>query len=82
MNVYVIGMAISFVIYLIIGYCVSKKVKDANDFYVAGRNAPVLLIVGSMIASYVSTGMFMGDAGEYYCGCGIHPGRSILWKVS
>lgn len=68
MNVYVIGMAISFVIYLIIGYCVSKKVKDANDFYVAGRNAPVLLIVGSMIASYVSTGMFMGDAGEYYCG--------------
>ena len=35
MNVYVIGMAISFVIYLIIGYCVSKKVKDANDFYVA-----------------------------------------------
>ncbi len=67
-NIYFIGMAISFIIYLLIGFIVSRKVKNANDFYVAGRNAPVFLIVGSMIASYVSTGMFMGDAGEYYSG--------------
>lgn len=68
MNIYLIGMAISFVVYLVIGFFISRKVKDANDFFVAGRNAPVVLIVGSMIASYVSTGMFMGDAGEYYSG--------------
>lgn len=68
MNIYFIGIAISFAIYLIVGYFVSKKIKNADDFYVAGRNAPTLLIVGSMIASYVSTGMFMGDAGEYYSG--------------
>lgn len=68
MNVYLFGMTISFVVYLVMGFFISKKVKDANDFFVAGRNAPVLLIVGSMIASYVSTGMFMGDAGEYYSG--------------
>lgn len=68
MNIYLIGMIVSFVIYIIIGFFISRKVKDANDFYVAGRNAPILLIVGSMIASYVSTGMFMGDAGEYYSG--------------
>lgn len=68
MNIYFIGMLISFVIYLVIGFLVSKKVRNANDFYVAGRNAPIILIVGSMIASYVSTGMFMGDAGEYYSG--------------
>lgn len=68
MNIYLIGMVISFVVYLIIGFFISRKVKNANDFYVAGRNAPVILIVGSMIASYVSTGMFMGDAGEYYSG--------------
>ncbi|WP_296014193.1 sodium:solute symporter family protein [uncultured Treponema sp.] len=61
-------MVISFVIYIMIGYFISRKIKDANDFYVAGRNAPLLLIIGSMIASYVSTGMFMGDAGEYYKG--------------
>lgn len=68
MNIYFIGMCISFVVYLVVGFIISKSVKNANDFFVAGRNAPVFLIVGSMIASYVSTGMFMGDAGEYYSG--------------
>lgn len=68
MNIYLIIMVTSFIIYLVIGFFISRKVKNANDFYVAGRNAPMLLIVGSMIASYVSTGMFMGDAGEYYSG--------------
>ena len=67
-NIYFIGMSISFAIYIIAGFIISRKVKDANDFYVAGRRAPLLLIVGSMIASYASTGMFMGDAGEYYSG--------------
>ena len=68
MNIYFIGMLISFCIYLVIGFFISRRVKNVNDFYVAGRNAPIPLIVGSMIASYVSTGMFMGDAGEYYSG--------------
>lgn len=66
--IYIVGMAISFAVYIILGMVISKKVKTADDYYVAGRNAPVFLIVGSMIASYVSTGMFMGDAGEYYGG--------------
>lgn len=68
MNIYTIGISISFILYIILGSIISTKVKSANDFYVAGRRAPVLLITGSMIASYVSTGMFMGDAGEYYSG--------------
>lgn len=67
-NIYFVGMCISFVIYIIASVLISRKVKSANDFYVAGRRAPLLLIVGSMIASYASTGMFMGDAGEYYSG--------------
>lgn len=67
-NIYFIGMCISFVIYIIASILISRKVKSANDFYVAGRRAPLLLIVGSMIASYASTGMFMGDAGEIYSG--------------
>ncbi len=68
MNIYFYGMCISMTIYIIIGIVVSRKVRDANDFYVAGRNAPVLLIAGSMIASYTSTGMFMGDAAQCYDG--------------
>lgn len=68
MNVYFLGMCISMVVYIVIGLAVSRKVKDANDFYVAGRKAPVLLIAGSLIASYTSTGMFMGDAAQCYEG--------------
>lgn len=68
MNVYFLGMCISMVIYLFIGVFVSKKVKNADDFYVAGRQAPVYLIAGSMIASYASTSLFMGDAAECYSG--------------
>lgn len=67
-NIYFIGMCIAMAIYLIIGVVVSKKVKSANDFYVAGRQAPVLLIAGSLIASYTSTGLFMGDAAQCYEG--------------
>lgn len=68
MNVYFLGMCISMVIYVLIGIFVSRGVKDANDYYVAGRRAPVLLIAGSLIASYTSTGMFMGDAAQCYEG--------------
>lgn len=68
MNIYFIGMCISMVVYIVIGMLVSRKVKDANDYYVAGRRAPVLLIAGSLIASYTSTGMFMGDAAQCYEG--------------
>ena len=56
------------IIYIIIGLLVSRKVKDANDYYVAGRRAPIILIAGSLIASYTSTGMFMGDAAQCYEG--------------
>lgn len=68
MNVYLCGMIISMVIFVIISMIVSKKVKNAEDFYVAGRQAPVILIAGSLIASYSSTGMFMGDAATCYQG--------------
>lgn len=68
MNIYLIGMCVAMVVFLGISYVVSKKVKTANDFYVAGRKAPLFLIAGSMIASYTSTGMFMGDAAEAFEG--------------
>lgn len=68
MNIYFIGMCISFVVYIIIGMQISKRVKNVDDYYVAGRRAPTFLISGSMIASYASTGMFMGDAAQCYDG--------------
>lgn len=68
MNIYFIGMMISLAVYILIGVIVSRKVKSVDDYYVAGRRAPVFLIAGSLIASYTSTGMFMGDAAQCYDG--------------
>lgn len=68
MNVYLIGIIISFIVYVVVSILIGRKVKTKNDFYVAGRKAPLILVVGSMIASYVSTGLFMGDAAEFYNG--------------
>lgn len=68
MNIYLIGMIIAMILFLAVSKIVSKKVQNAEDFYVAGRQAPVLLIAGSLIASYSSTGMFMGDAATCYDG--------------
>ncbi len=68
MNIYFVGMCIAMLFFLGLSFLISKKVKNAEDFYVAGRKAPLVLIAGSMIASYTSTGMFMGDAAEAYEG--------------
>lgn len=40
MNIYLLGMIITMVLYVVVGAMISRGVKDANDFYVAGRNAP------------------------------------------
>ncbi len=68
MNVYLTGMIVAMVAFVIIGFVINKKIRNVEDFYVAGRRAPVLLIAGSLIASYSSTGMFMGDAAQCYDG--------------
>lgn len=68
MNPYLIGVIIAIIVFMIVGVLAGRKVKDTNDYYVAGRNAPVILIVGSLIASFLSTGAFMGDTGEVYSG--------------
>ncbi len=67
-NVYLIGVIIAIIAFMAIGIVAGKKVKNTDDYYVAGRRAPVILIVGSLIASFLSTGAFMGDTGEVYGG--------------
>lgn len=58
----------SFILYLLIGIFVSRKVKTKSDYYVAGRSAPTLLIVGTLVASFLSTVSFMGELGFSYDG--------------
>lgn len=68
MNIYLIGIIVSMVVYLAVGMYAGKKVKNTDDYYVAGRRAPAILIVGSLVASFLSTGAFLGDTGEVYSG--------------
>lgn len=68
MNVYLIGIIVAIIVFIVIGVLAGRGVKDTNDYYVAGRHAPVILIVGSLIASFLSTGAFLGDTGEVYGG--------------
>ena len=68
MNIYFVGMCVAMTTLVCVGIWISRKIQGAEDFYVAKRQAPVLLIAGSLIASYTSTGMFMGDASMFYDG--------------
>ena len=68
MNTYFVGIIVSVIIYLAVGIVSGKRVKNINDYYVAGHRAPTLLIVGSLVASFLSTGAFLGDTGEVYSG--------------
>jgi sodium/pantothenate symporter len=68
MNAYAIGILISLVAYVVIGNWAGRKVKHLDDFLVAGRRAPTLLILGTLIASAVGTGSFLGDSGFAYSG--------------
>lgn len=58
MNLYFLGILAALVVFFAVGIAAGRMVKDTNDYYVSGRNAPTLLIVGSLIASFLSTAPF------------------------
>jgi Na+/proline symporter len=67
-SVYAVGLLISIIVYLAVGNYAGRKVKHLEDYFVAGRNAPTLLIVGTLVASLMSTNAFMGETGVGYAG--------------
>ena len=68
MNSFQIDIVVSLAGYLAIGWYAGRRVKDLEDFFVAGRNAPTILILGTLVASFMSTNAFMGEAGMSYQG--------------
>mgnify|MGYP005715879393 FL=1 len=70
MNIFLIALIISMISYLAIGWYAGRKVKNLEDYYVAGRNASTLLIVGTLVASFMSTNAFLGEMGMSYQGHG------------
>jgi SSS family solute:Na+ symporter len=51
---------------IIIGWWVSRKQKSGDDFLLAGRNVPLLLSLGTTVATMVGTGSSMGAVGFAY----------------
>ncbi len=70
MNAYAYGILISLAVYLVVGNYAGRKVKHLDDYFVAGRQAPTLLIVGTLVASLMSTNAFLGETGMAYSGHG------------
>ncbi|WP_299234646.1 sodium:solute symporter family protein [uncultured Halomonas sp.] len=68
MNIYFWGLLVSLAIYLLVGNYAGRKVKGLDDYFVAGRRAPTLLIVGTLVASFLSTNAFLAETGFAYDG--------------
>ena len=59
MNSFQLGIVASLAFYLAIGWYAGRRVRHLEDFFVAGRNAPTVLILGTLVASFMSTNAFM-----------------------
>ncbi|MEL7450091.1 MAG: sodium:solute symporter family protein [Pseudomonadota bacterium] len=68
MTIYTVTIAVSVLVFIAIGSYSGRRVKDIDDYFVAGRRAPTLLIVGTLVASVFSTSIFLGEAGFTYDG--------------
>ncbi|MDH4108611.1 MAG: sodium:solute symporter family protein [Gammaproteobacteria bacterium] len=68
MDIYAAGVFISLFVYIVVGNYAGRKVRRLEDYFVAGRRAPTLLILGTLIASVNSTGIFLGEVGFSYSG--------------
>lgn len=52
----------------IVGLLCQKKVKNSNDYYVAGRSLPTFMLVATICASVVGGSALMGKGGYAYSG--------------
>lgn len=75
MNIFTVTIFFSILAYVALGNYAGRKVKDVEDYFVAGRQAPTLLIVGTLVASFLSTNTFLGEAGFTY---GFNSARILL----
>lgn len=66
MSVYGWGLIVYFTILLGFGYYIGKRVKNAEDYLVAGRSAGKLLLLGTFVATISSGSTWIGSTGFYY----------------
>ena len=63
-----IGAAVYLLLTLGIGLAASRRVHNADDFIVAGRNLPVWLCTATMTATWMGAGTIMDAGGAAYEG--------------
>ena len=66
MDIYTTTIAISILVYILIGNYAGRGIKRLDDYFVAGRRAPTILIIGTLVASVMSSTLFLGEAGFAY----------------
>lgn len=76
MDLYAGTILLSLIVYVAVGNYAGRRVKHLEDYFVAGRQAPTLLIVGTLVASVMSSTAFMGETGFVYDTAG---GAYLLW---
>ena len=76
MDIFTIAIVVSILVYIAVGNYAGRRVKDIDDYYVAGRRAPTILIVGTLVASVLSTNAFLGESGFVYAG---QAGPYLIW---
>lgn len=68
MDIFTLAILVSVIIFIVVGINAGRGVKKIDDYFVAGRRAPSLLITGTLVASVFSTSLFLGEAGFTYDG--------------
>ncbi len=63
-----IGIGVYIAVMLGIGYLSGRKVKDMNDFLVAGRRLPLWMATATLLATWFGAGSSMGVAATVYSG--------------
>ncbi|MEM9079864.1 MAG: sodium:solute symporter family protein [Verrucomicrobiota bacterium] len=58
-GIYILGM-------VVLGWWVSRGQKSGDDFLLSGRSVPLLLVLGTTVATMVGTGSSMGAVGKAY----------------
>lgn len=66
-------VALYFVLISLYGVYLTKKVKDQEDYALAGRSLPIYVLVGTLIATWMGAGTVMGGANSlgYSFGFGV-----------
>ena len=77
MSAYALGLLISIIVYLAVGHYAGRKVKHLEDYFVAGRNAPTLLVVTVDLSLVASMDKDLDRVGVI-SGASIYP---LVWNI-